>query len=52
MHSEPVALSSRAVVAISYGGPEVLRVDDVDIAEPGPGNILIDVRAAGVNAID
>ena len=52
MHSEPVAVSSRAVVASAFGGPEVLRVVDVDIADPGPGNVVIDVRAAGVNAID
>ncbi|WP_426594296.1 NADP-dependent oxidoreductase [Cellulomonas sp. McL0617] len=47
-----MALTSRAVVAIAYGGPEVLRVVDVDTAEPGPGNVLIDVKAAAVNAID
>lgn len=52
MHSEPVAVSSRAVVATAFGGPEVLRVVEVDTAEPGPGNVLIDVRAAAVNAID
>ena len=47
-----MAVSSRAVVASAYGGPEVLRVVDVDTAEPGPGNVLIDVKAAAVNAID
>ena len=47
-----MALTSRAVVAIAYGGPEVLRVVDVDIAEPGPGAVLIEVRAAGVNPTD
>ena len=34
------------------GGPEVLDVADVDIAEPGPGEVLVDVAAAGVNYID
>ncbi|WP_028046216.1 NADP-dependent oxidoreductase [Cellulomonas sp. URHE0023] len=47
-----MAVSSRAVVASAFGGPEVLRIVDVDLADPGLGNILIDVRAAGVNAID
>src|SRR3954452_19885012 len=48
----PVALMSRAVVATAYGGPEVLRLIDVDPGEPGPGNVLIEVRAAGVNPTD
>ncbi|HEX7804710.1 MAG TPA: NADP-dependent oxidoreductase [Cellulomonas sp.] len=43
---------SRAVVATAYGGPEVLSVVDVAVAEPGPGEVLLDVRAAGVNPID
>ncbi|MBO3085011.1 NADP-dependent oxidoreductase [Cellulomonas fengjieae] len=47
-----MALTSRAVVASAYGGPDVLRVIDVDPGEPGPGNVLLDVRAAGVNPTD
>jgi NADPH:quinone reductase-like Zn-dependent oxidoreductase len=43
---------SRAVVATAYGGPEVLSVVDVEVPEPGPGEVLLDVRAAGVNPID
>jgi len=43
---------SRAVVATAYGGPEVLSVVDVEVPGPGPGEVLIDVRAAGVNPID
>ncbi|HEX5331986.1 MAG TPA: NADP-dependent oxidoreductase [Cellulomonas sp.] len=43
---------SRAVVATAYGGPEVLSVVDVAVPEPGPGEVLLDVRAAGVNPID
>lgn len=43
---------SRAVVAPAYGGPEVLTVIDVDPGEPGPGQVLIEVRAAGVNPAD
>ena len=48
----PVALTSRAVVASAYGGPDVLRLVDIDPGEPGPGNVLVDVRAAGVNPTD
>jgi NADPH:quinone reductase-like Zn-dependent oxidoreductase len=43
---------SRAVVATAYGGPEVLSVVDVEVPAPGPGEVLLDVRAAGVNPID
>ena len=41
-----------AVVATAFGGPEVLSVIETPIAPPGPGEVLIEVRAAGVNPID
>ncbi len=34
------------------GGPEVLRLVERDDPEPGPGQVLIEVAAAGVNFID
>ncbi len=43
---------ARAVVATAYGGPEVLDVIEVDVADPGQGQVLLDVRAAGVNPFD
>lgn len=43
---------SRAVVATAYGGPEVLSLIDADPGEPGPGQVLLQMRAAGVNPID
>lgn len=36
----------------SFGGPEVLEIDDVPDPHPGPGEIRIAVRAAGINPID
>ena len=42
----------RAVSQDSYGGPEVLRVVETDRPEPGPGEVLVRVRAAGVNPGD
>src|SRR3954469_1721770 len=42
----------KAVSFAQYGGPEVLEVTDVEEPEPGPGQIRIAVRAAGVNPID
>jgi NADPH:quinone reductase-like Zn-dependent oxidoreductase len=43
---------TRTVVAEGYGGPEVLALQDIDVPEPGPGQITVDVRAAGANPID
>lgn len=42
----------RAQVAHRLGTPHVLRFDEVDTPTPGPGQIVIDVRAAGVNFPD
>lgn len=43
----------RAVVVDAPGGPAVLRLADVpDPAPPGPGEVLLDVVAAGVNRAD
>jgi NADPH:quinone reductase-like Zn-dependent oxidoreductase len=39
----------RAVRFESYGGPEVLQVVDVPRPEPGPGQLLVGVKAAGIN---
>ncbi|MFI7588525.1 NADP-dependent oxidoreductase [Spongisporangium articulatum] len=43
---------SRRVVAAAYGGPENLEVQTYDPGAPGAGQVLLDVRAAGVNPID
>ena len=42
----------RVVVAERLGGPEVLSVTERPAPEPGPGEVLVDVTAAGVNFID
>ncbi len=43
---------TRAVVATAFGGPEALSVVDVDVPDPGAGEVTIEVRAAGVNSFD
>ncbi|MDH4158686.1 MAG: NADP-dependent oxidoreductase [Actinomycetota bacterium] len=42
----------RAVVAESFGGPEVLAVRDVPTPVPGPGQVRIQVLGAGLNPVD
>src|SRR5436190_17855762 len=40
------------VLAAAYGGPEVLTIAEVPTPVPGPGEVLVGVRAAGVNQAD
>lgn len=42
----------RAIVVRETGGPEVLRAEASDPGAPGPGQVRVGVRAAGVNFID
>lgn len=47
-----MSLSTRIITAPSPGGPDALRVETRDLAPAGPGEVLIDVAAAGVNRPD
>jgi NADPH:quinone reductase-like Zn-dependent oxidoreductase len=42
----------RTLTQDEFGGPEVLRVAEVDRPEPGDAEILVKVAAAGVNPVD
>lgn len=42
----------KAVVYYETGGPEVLRVEETDVVEPGAGEVVVAVRAAGINPFD
>lgn len=42
----------KALVHDEYGGPEVLRVDELPIPQPGPDEVLVRVRAASINEWD
>ena len=42
----------KAVYISEPGGPEVLEVREVEAPVPGPGEVLIDVVAAGLNRAD
>jgi len=41
-----------SVVATAYGGPEVLSVVESNLNDPGPDEVVIEVRAAGTNPVD
>jgi NADPH:quinone reductase-like Zn-dependent oxidoreductase len=43
---------ARAIRFSEHGGTDVLQVVDVPAAEPGPGQVRLAVRAAGVNPFD
>jgi NADPH:quinone reductase-like Zn-dependent oxidoreductase len=43
---------AQAIVAAAYGGPEVLRSVTLPDPQPAPGEVVIAVKAAGVNPID
>lgn len=42
----------KAVILEEFGGPEVMRCAEISEPEPGPGEVLIAVKAAGVNRAD
>lgn len=42
----------KATVIRSFGGPEVLKYEEVATPRPGPGNLLIRVVASGVNRLE
>ena len=42
----------KAVQYVEHGGPEVLRVVDVEEPHAGPGQVRIEAKAVGVNPVD
>lgn len=40
----------RAVQFDRFGPPEVLRINDIPTPQPGPGEVLVEVHAASVDA--
>ena len=42
----------KAVIAETYGGPEVLQIEDVPVPNVGPNGVLVRVHASSVNPVD
>lgn len=42
----------RAITITQYGEADVLRLAEVPLPEPGPGQVRVAVKAAGVNPVD
>jgi NADPH:quinone reductase-like Zn-dependent oxidoreductase len=45
-------MKTEAVVLRTHGGPEVLVRETIDLAEPGPREVLVRVRAVAINHLD
>lgn len=45
-------LTVKAIVVEQYGGPEVLKLKEVEIGDPEPGQALVRIAVAGVNFVD
>ena len=43
---------THAIIVHETGGPEVLKWEDVEVEEPGPGQVRLRQEAAGLNFID
>ena len=43
---------TRVIKIEKIGGPEVLKIKNVDLKEPDPDQVIIDQKAIGLNYID
>ena len=50
--AQPLPKTMKAVVAHEYGGPEVLKLEEIPVPEPKENEILVRVIASGVNPAD
>ena len=49
---DPIPKTMKAVIARQYGGPDVLKLENVPVPEPNDDQILVRVIASGVNPAD
>lgn len=48
-HTDPIPSTMRAVRVHAYGGPEVVSLDEVPTPTPSAGQVLVRMRASGIN---
>jgi len=42
----------KAIVVREFGGPEVMKIEEVPAPTPGPSEVVVRIRAIGVNPVD
>ena len=42
----------KAIRVHQFGEPEVMKIEDIPVPTPGPGQVLVRIKAAGVNPVD
>jgi NADPH2:quinone reductase len=42
----------KAIRIEEYGGPETLRLGNLELSDPGPGEVHVKLHAAGLNFVD
>lgn len=47
-----MTITAKAIRIHETGGPEVMKWEDVEVADPGPGEVLLRHTVAGLNFID
>lgn len=50
--AEGTNMNADGVIVSKHGGPEVMRLEEIEVGDPGPGQVRIRIAAAGVNFID
>ena len=45
-------MKSQAVIIREQGAPGVMAIEDVDVGDPGPGEVLLEQSAIGLNYMD
>ena len=42
----------KAIRVSEYGGPSVLKLEEIPTPQPGPGQVLVRNHAVGINPVD
>ncbi len=50
--AKPTPTTMRVLTARTYGGPDVLTLEELPVPTPADGELLVEVRASSLNALD